>query len=228
MDAQDDHTRSVEAATDAAKQGIPAFGGLTKKAAMAGGLLGMFSVHLARSNKTVVESQQQLAEFNAGIARSVAVLEAERIRRSVSMGARTAETTRMATEAQSRLEDALLPLNAAATNVINVLTASAANAVTLFFQAWAQDPFVKAGLWFFGNGDAGLGKDDPAFIQFMKEAQGGALDMEQPGPMAGALGKGPDAPNATSDSEYADRLLNMMKTRAAPSVATKKVLILDE
>jgi len=60
-----------------------------------------------------------LARFNGSIAASMAQLDVERIGREIAMGGRTSASVAYLTEAQSRFEEAAIPIEAIWTNATN-------------------------------------------------------------------------------------------------------------
>jgi len=70
---------------------------------------------------SLIEAKRKFAELNGAIAVSVGMLDAQRFGRSVRMAAATAGSTRSLTQAQSRLEERLLPYQVTMSNALNKL-----------------------------------------------------------------------------------------------------------
>lgn len=136
----------------------------------AAGAAALLTVGLAKMNRGVVENARSLVMFNGSIAGSMAILKAERIGRKMELGARTAGGVQRATQAQSRLEEAMLPLSAAASNITSAITATAANAVSSILEGFNKLPVVGDMIEFFGNSKA-VGEQNAARA-FILEAAG--------------------------------------------------------
>lgn len=76
------------------------------------------SNRLHQWGESLSERQRYLTEFNGGIAASFAQLEANRIGRSVERGGNTQVSTKFLNTSLDRLEEKLLPYQAATTNII--------------------------------------------------------------------------------------------------------------
>jgi len=120
---------------------------MTKTGMKYGGLVGaaaLLTLGLSRMNRGVVANAESMVMWNGSIAASVAILEAERMARKMELGARTSGGVRAATQAQSRLESATLPWEAAWQNTKSFLTSTASNVVGGLIEGINEIPVVKA------------------------------------------------------------------------------------
>lgn len=72
----------------------------------------------------LIESQRRHVAYNATIASAVATLDFERLNQSIEFARRTSTSTQSLTQSQARLEQAMLPGQAAAKNLIQDIVAS--------------------------------------------------------------------------------------------------------
>lgn len=84
---------------------------------------------LKEFGNSLAESQRHLKDYNGQISVAFSRLDIDRFRRNVQLGAMTAGSTERLTRAQSKLEEAKLPLEAITANITNELTAALENAV---------------------------------------------------------------------------------------------------
>lgn len=100
---------------------------------------------LQQFGAALIENTRRLSEYNGTIAMAILELSIGRLRRDIAMGDLTARSTQGLSRSQNRLEDALLPFQAAVANVKNTLTEFANDATSSILEG-VQKLGVVAGL----------------------------------------------------------------------------------
>lgn len=85
---------------------------------------------------SLIEAKRKFTELNGAIAVSVGMLDAQRFGRSVRLAAATAGSTRSLTQAQSRLEERLLPYQVTMSNAMNKLLIVASTIAEGMLNGW--------------------------------------------------------------------------------------------
>jgi len=125
---------------------------------------------------SLVKAREHLVEYNGSLAAAAAKLEVDRIGRNIRLGAATAKTGSAQTAAQSRLENAMLPMQALMANLTNAITGAIQNGVAQIIEL---APVALAALPAFGAAGVVLAKMKAAIDKYMTEEAGKALPLQQ-------------------------------------------------
>lgn len=155
---------------------------MAKDAASAGGRavswLAKLPGRLKDFGDSLVKAREHLAEYNGSLAAAAAKLEVDRIGRNIRMGAATARSGSYQTAAQSRLENAMLPMQSLMANITNAVTGALQNTA-----AWVVETLPGATITAISVANPGLGVLlsglKAAVAKYMTEEAGKALPLQQ-------------------------------------------------
>lgn len=100
----------------------------------------------------LVKGREHLTEYNGALAAAAAKIEVERLGRNIRLGAATAKSGSYQTAAQSRLENAMLPMQALMANLTNAITGALQNTA-----AWVVETLPVAAVAAVTAANPGLG-----------------------------------------------------------------------